>query len=105
MLCFVLDLVSLFQSIVHLSSTLFIHGYIHWFKCIFIIHINCMSWEAQWPIAKVSFALDSGSSGVGSSPGQGHSFGFLGKELYKFFSQFLFPPRNACKNLLGTSKC
>ena len=38
------------------------------------------SWEAWWP-SRVA-ALDSGSNGLGSSPGRGHCVVFLGKILY-----------------------
>ena len=44
-------------------------------------------------------ALDSGSSGLGSSPGQGHCVVFLGKTLYSH-SASLHPGVQ-----MGTSKC
>ena len=44
-------------------------------------------------------SLDSGSSGPGSSPGQGHCVMFLGKTLYSP-SAYLHPGVQ-----MGTSKC
>ena len=44
-------------------------------------------------------ALDSGSSGLGSSPGRGHCVVFLGKTLYSH-SASLHPGVQ-----MGTSKC
>ena len=45
-------------------------------------------------------ALDSGASGPGSSPGQGHCVVFLDKTLY---SQCLSPPRciNGYRRIVG----
>ena len=46
--------------------------------------------------------LDSGASGLGSSPGRGHCVVFLGETLYSHSASMISPPR--CINGTGEFK-